>query len=397
MDFTNSKFIIVGSGLFGAVLAERIAAVLNERVVVIEKREHIGGNCFSEVDAATGIEYHKYGTHIFHTSNKKVWDYIRGFTLFNDYRHQVYTTYMDKVYPMPVNLSTINSFYQLNLKPGEVDDFLRKEISNDGVTNPANFEELAINSIGKPLYEALIKGYSKKQWQKDPKELPLSIFKRLPFRKNYNSRYFHNKWEGIPLNGYATLFKNLLANKNIEVLLNTDFFEVRDQIPASATIIYSGAIDRFFDYQYGKLEWRTLDFQKEIMNVEDYQGTAVMNYAQDNILHTRIHEPRHLHPERDYIKSKTLVIKEFSKRDDGSNPYYPINDAANQQLLLQYKSEAAKQPNLIISGRLGEFAYYDMHETIARALEIFETGILCTLADNACSNNYYSPTGYLKT
>lgn len=373
MDTSGLKFLIVGSGFFGSVLAERIANIRKEKVLIIEKRNHIGGNCYSLDDSETGIHYHKYGTHIFHTPNERVWKYINQFTEFNSYFHQVLTTHKNKVYQMPVNLETINSFYNINLKPFEVDNFLKYEIKKENITNPRNFEEKAISMMGRPLYEAFIKGYTLKQWQKDPREMPVSILKRLPFRNNYNESYYYSRWQGIPLHGYGKIFEKLLASKRITVKLNLDYFTIKDLIPDDTKIIYSGPIDQFFNYKYGKLEYRTLHFENEIHPVEDYQGTSVMNYADEEIPYTRIHEPRHLHPERsDYPMNKTLIIKEYSLLDDGSNPFYPINDEKNQNLIMQYREETKNLKHTIISGRLGDYKYYDMHDTINHALEMFD-------------------------
>lgn len=373
MDLSGLKYLIVGGGFFGSVLAERIANQLHEKVLVLDKRNHIGGNSYSLDDSETGIHYHLYGTHIFHTSNEKVWKYINQFTEFNSYFHQVLTIHKKKVFQMPINLETINSFYNLNLKPFEVVDFLKLEIDKEHIKEPKNFEEKAISMIGRPLYEAFIKGYTLKQWQKDPREMPDSIIKRLPFRMNFNESYYNSRWQGIPLNGYGEIFEKMLSSKNIEVKLNMDYFKMRHLIPTGTKIIYSGPIDQFFNYKYGKLEYRTLRFEREIQPYEDYQGTSVMNYADIEVPYTRIHEPRHLHPERlDYPKDKTLTIKEYSLLDDGSNPFYPINDTRNQDLILKYRDEAKKLTNVIISGRLGEYKYFDMHETIDHALLKFD-------------------------
>lgn len=373
MNLKGVKYLIVGSGFFGAVIAERIANVLKEKVLVIEKRNHIGGNSYSLNDKETGIHYHLYGTHIFHTSNKRVWEYINKFTEFNGYFHQVLTKHKGKVYQMPVNLETINSFYNVELKPYEVADFLKKEIEKENITEPRNFEEKAISMMGRPLYEAFIKGYTMKQWQKDPKDMPDSILKRLPFRTNYNENYYFSRWQGIPVDGYGEIFRKMLNSPLIEVKLNTDFFDIRDQIDPDTQIIYSGPIDQYFDYKFGRLEYRTLRFEPEIHPVEDYQGTSVMNYADVDVPFTRIHEPRHLHPEKtDYPTDKTLIIKEFSLLDDGTNPYYPINDTRNQDLILKYRDEIKNLKNVRISGRLGEYKYFDMHDTINHALEMFD-------------------------
>jgi UDP-galactopyranose mutase len=373
MDFNGIKYVIVGSGFFGAVLAERIANKLNEKVLIIEKRKHTGGNCYSEDDPETGIHYHVYGTHIFHTSNEKVWNYINRFTEFNNYYHQVLTTHKGKVYQMPVNLETINSFYGVSLKPFEVDDFLKKEIEKEPILEPSNFEEKAVSMMGRPLYEAFIKAYTIKQWQKDPKEMPVSILKRLPFRKNYNESYYFSRWQGIPQDGYGKIFEKLMSSRNIELCLNLDYFKIRDLLPANTQLIYSGPIDQFFNYKFGKLEYRTLEFERAVMPYEDYQGTSVMNYADPEVPYTRIHEPRHLHPERsDYPMDKTLIIREYSKMDDGTNPYYPINDERNQNLIMKYRDEVKRLRNTIISGRLGEYKYFDMHDTINYALTVYE-------------------------
>lgn len=374
MELNEYPYIIVGSGFLGSVLAERIAAVLDQPVLVIEKRNHTGGNCHSEIDSETQIETHSYGTHIFHTSNKKVWDYINQFTSFNSYRHQVLASYKEKIYQLPINLETINSFFNVNLRPYEVDDFLASKRIATGTASP-NFEEKAISLIGKELYEAFIKGYTLKQWQMAPAELPGSVFSRLPFRKNYDENYFYDTWQGIPTDGYHSIFRKLLSNSKIRVMLDTDYFEIKERLNPKATLIYSGPIDRFFDYKYGKLTWRTLQFEKEIIPVEDYQGNAVINYPDIEIPYTRIHEPRHLHPERNYTDKKTVIFKEYSLADTGDNPYYPIPSEKNNALYKLYKDEADQLQNVFISGRLGDYKYYDMHQTIDRALEIFETSI----------------------
>lgn len=375
MNYKDYKFIIVGAGFYGSVIAERIANDLKEKVLIIDKREHVGGNCYSLDHKETGIHYHKYGTHIFHTPNKGVWNYIKRFFEFNGYFHQVLTTHQGKVYQMPINLETINSFYDLNLKPYEVDEFLQKEISKENIKNPRNLEEKAISLIGRPLYETFIKGYTKKQWQKDPKQLPAEIIARLPFRKSYDESYYPDRWQGIPIKGYTDIFNKMLSNKKIQLKLDTDYFKIKDGIPESAIIIYSGAIDRFFNYKYGKLEWRTLEFKEEVIEVEDYQGASVMNYSDEDVPFMRIHEPRHLHKERDYTKKQTLIIKEYPKKDDGTNPYYPINDETNRKLLKKYKLAADELNNVIIGGRLGDYKYYDMHHVIEAALETYENRI----------------------
>jgi UDP-galactopyranose mutase len=375
MDLSGYSYVVVGSGFSGAVLAERIATQLGQPVLVIEKRGHIGGNCFSAEDPATGIEYHKYGTHIFHTSNERVWNYIRRFTSFNTYRHRVLSCYQGRNYQFPINLETINHFFNINLKPYEVDDFMAT-IRGDQTKAPANFEEQAISQLGRDLYEAFFRHYTIKQWQVDPRQLPAAIFNRLPIRKNYGENYFFDKWQGIPEKGYTAIFEHMLSDKKIKVLLNTDYFEIKNQLKQDACLIYSGPIDRFFDYKYGKLSWRTLRFEQETLDMEDYQGNSVINFPGPDIPYTRIHEPRHLHPERKYTDKKTILFREYSLPDQGDEPYYPIASGDNQRLLSLYQQEAAQHKNVFINGRLGDYKYYDMHQTIDRALDIFETGVL---------------------
>jgi UDP-galactopyranose mutase len=375
MEISEYSYVVVGSGLLGAVTAERIASHLNQPVLVIEKRDHIGGNCYSASDPSTGIEYHQYGTHIFHTSNEKVWNYIRRFTHFNSYRHKVLSSYQDRIYQFPINLATINQFYNRNLTPSEAEEFM-EGLRVPARGTPKNFEEQAISLLGLELYEAFFREYTVKQWQMDPRELPPTIFNRLPFRTNYDDNYFFDRWQGIPEKGYTDLFQRLLADRKIKVLLNTDFFEIRHLLKKDAILIYSGAIDRFFDYKYGRLSWRTLRFEQETIGKGDYQGNSVINFPEARIPYTRIHEPRHLHPEKQYPKDKTIIFREYSLPDRGDNPYYPIASDENQRLLALYRQEAAQLKNVFISGRLGDYKYYDMHQTIDRALEIFETGIL---------------------
>lgn len=369
-------YVLVGAGFFCSVIAERIANDMNKKVLIIEKRSHIGGNCYSEIDNKTGIEYHKYGTHIFHTSDEEVWGYLSQFTSFNSYYHQVLTVFNGQVYQMPINLETINSFYKINLKPYEVNAFLKKEIEAESYDEPKNFEEQAINIIGRPLYDAFIKGYTTKQWGRNPKELPAYIIKRLPFRKNYSESYFFDTYQGIPTDGYTEIFNKLLASKNITLKLDTDFHQIRDQFSPDTKIIYSGSIDSFLNYKYGALDYRTLSFEKEVLEYEDYQGTSVMNYANQDIPFTRIHEPKHLHPERDYPNDKTLIIKEFSEEANRDEPYYPIGGEKNRLVYNKYLKEIKETyPNVIIGGRLGDYKYYDMHHVIREALNVYSKDI----------------------
>lgn len=368
-------YLIVGAGFFGTVLAERIANELNRTVLVIESRNHIGGNCYSLKDKETGILYHKYGTHIFHTSSEKVYRYLSQFTEWNGYYHQVLTTHKDKVYQMPINLETLNSFYNLNLKPYEVESFLKKEKDKEQYKSPKNLEEKAINLIGRPLYEAFIKGYTTKQWGKPPTELPESIINRLPVRSNYDETYFNNaRWQGIPLEGYAPIFEKMLQHPNIEVRVSTDYFDIRESVIPNYSTIYSGPIDRFFDYKYGQLDWRSIKLKREVQPYADYLGTSVMNFADTDVDYTRIHEPRHLHPEKDYPTDKTLIYYETSCIDNNA-PFYPIKDKKNMEQYQKYKALGDKCENVIFGGRLGSYAYFDMDQVIGQALSLFESKI----------------------
>ncbi|MBO4793299.1 MAG: UDP-galactopyranose mutase [Deltaproteobacteria bacterium] len=372
-------YFIIGAGFWGAVIAERIASVMKEPVTIIDKRNHIGGNCHSSIDEETGIECHRYGSHIFHTSLPQVWEYINRFGEFTNYQHKVFTTYQGKVYTMPINLSTINAFYGKSLTPTEAEEFLKAEIARDFIAEPKNLEEKAISLIGRPLYEAFIKGYTAKQWEHDPKDLPASIISRLPFRSNYNANYFRDPWQGVPKGGYFSIFQKLLANPLITVKLGVEYEQFKAQIPADATVIYTGMPDQLFGYEFGELEWRSLRFEWETRDVRDYQGTACMNYADESVPYTRIHEFKHYHPEREtpFNFGRTVICREYSQTyKRGEEAYYPVNNERNNAVYARYAQKAAETPNLILGGRLGSYRYWDMDKAIADALNTFETKIL---------------------
>jgi UDP-galactopyranose mutase len=377
MDLSSFRYLVVGSGFFGATVAERIAEELGERVAVIERRPHSGGNSFSEIDEETGIECHSYGSHIFHTMSEKVWTYINRFSRFNNYHHKVLTTYNDRVFQMPINLFTINAFYGKNLKPSEALALIEEEISREQIESPSNLEEKAISLIGRPLYEAFIKGYTAKQWGTDPRELPPHIITRLHLRFNYDTAYFDDPWQGMPMAGYHGIFKNMLMHRNIALYLSTDFFQIRKEIPETCLIIYSGPIDRFFDFKYGRLGWRTQDFEKEIISADDYQGTAVMNFADPSVPYTRIHEFKHFHKERQHQQGRTAILREYSRNfTEGSEPYYPVNAHQDRLIHAQYLAEASRADNVLFGGRLGLYRYLNMDEVIKAALELFENKIM---------------------
>ena len=366
-------YLIVGCGLFGSVLAERITNVLKKKVIILEKRDHIAGNIYSHIDPYTGIEYHKYGTHIFHTSNSIVWDYLNQFTSFNSYRHQSLAKYKNKIYQLPINLETINSFFNKNYNPDEAKKFITKVTKNYRNEKNYNFETKALSQIGKDLYEAFIKNYTKKQWGKDPINLPGTIFNRLPLRFNYDETYQKNsRWSGVPEEGYTNFVKKLLDSKQIEVKLNNNFDLKNNLYNVKYFTIYTGPLDKLFDYQHGKLDWRSLKFEKKVVNTEDFQGNSVINYPELKYKFTRIHEPKHLHPERNYFKkNKTIIIKEYPKKDY-NEPYYPINDLQNRQKQKKYSLTAKGVNNFLFGGRLANYAYYDMDMTILAALTLFK-------------------------
>ena len=371
MKKIKTDFLIIGAGFYGCVLAERIASVLKKKVIILEKRDHIGGNCYSEIDKETGIEFHKYGTHIFHTSINSVWNYLKDFTYFNNYRHQVLSRHKKKIYQLPINLETINNFFNKDFTPNEAKDYIYKQTIKFSKSATNNFETKAKSQIGEKLYNAFIKGYTFKQWGKNPKHLPASIFNRLPLRFDYNESYFKNAIvQGIPTDGYTKIFKILVENKKIEIIYNSSF-EYENNHDVKYLTIYTGPLDKLLKNKFGQLDWRSLKFKKHVMSCEDYQGTSVINFPELKYKFTRIHEPRHLHIERNYGK-KTLIIKEYPILDN-NEPYYPINDKANRSRHKKYKDYLNKKDKkFIFGGRLADYAYYDMDMTISAALKKFD-------------------------
>lgn len=367
--------LVVGSGFFGLTVARCAAEDLGMNVTVIEKRDHIGGNAWSSIDPDTGVEVHRYGTHLFHTSNERVWAFVNRFTSFNSYQHRVYTNHGGQVYPLPINLGTINQFFHSALSPNQAHDLVAQQASElDGKT-PSNLEEKAISLIGRPLYEAFIKGYTAKQWQTDPTELDPAIISRLPVRLTYNNRYFNDTYEGLPLDGYGALFERLADHPRIEVHTGVDFFDESQEFSRSRSVgqlgvVYTGPLDRYFNYEAGRLTWRTLDFESEVVDTPDFQGCAVMNYSDESVPYTRIHEFAHLHPERPRPQAhNTFIMREFSRFACGEDePYYPVASPADRDLLRIYRERAAGEPKVLFGGRLGSYQYLDMHMAIASAL-----------------------------
>lgn len=367
MQIQMLDFVVVGAGFFGAVFAHEIKKA-GKKVLVIEKRDHIGGNCYSYDDPATRINIHQYGPHIFHTPDKNIWNYINCFAEFNDYRHRVKTTAGGKVYSLPINLDTINQFYSLNLKPEEAAAFLKTKTG--AVSRPTNLEEKAISLVGRELYEAFIKGYTAKQWGCDPRELPPEIIDRIPVRTSRNDAYYNDHYQGMPRGGYTPIFEKLLQGIDLE--LRTDFFNRRDYWKSIADkILYTGPIDRYFDYRFGRLTWRSIRTEIEAMPCDDYQGISMMNYADREVPYTRIVEPKHFYRERAHLTRGTVIIREYP-HDDPAEPYYPVGLKADREMLARYQRAQADEKNVIFGGRLAEYRYYDMHQVIAGALRTVE-------------------------
>ena len=382
--------IVAGAGIWGCTLARRLAEA-RRKVLVLEKRAAVGGNCACEIDPETGIEIHTYGSHIFHTHNRMVWDFVRRFTEFNGYQHKVLVNYKGKVYHLPLGLTLINKFFGVELKPGEVESFLNEERRH-------------------AIFDAFFRGYTSKQWGKTPEEIDPSIIRRVPVRNNYDTNYFNDYWQGIPADGYNKLFERLLDHPNIEVetemtlkMVGTDLRAVRNPDSAQASleidcgapggcglpVYYSGPIDALFGYKFGALPWRSLRFERETLNCRDFQGTTVMNYTEAEVPYTRIHEFKHYHPESNggvhptieqtnNLNNRTIIMREYSKTwESGDEPYYPIASPESAALLKKYQDEVERfntstvQPfNLIVGGRLGGYKYYDMDQAMAAALEL---------------------------
>jgi UDP-galactopyranose mutase len=372
----NTDLLIVGSGFFGLTMAQN-AAREGFRVTILEKRRHLGGNAWSEVEPKSGIEVHLYGSHLFHTSNREVWDFANEFTTFTNYRHHVFTVHASKMYAMPINLGTIQAFYSKLLSPGEARELIKKEVESSGIQEPKNLEEKAISLVGKSLYDAFIKGYTEKQWQIDPRNLPSEIITRLPVRFDFNTRYFSDTFEGLPTEGYYTWLTRMANHPLIRVFKEVDFFDVKNLVPKNTHIVYTGPLDKFFDYRHGRLSWRTLDFETEVLDIDDFQGASVVNYADLDAPFTRIHEFKHLHPERQHNKGKTVISREFSRSASPSDePYYPVNTQSDRAMVTKYRAEASAIENEVtFGGRLGTYQYLDMHMAIASALSKYRNEV----------------------
>ena len=358
-------YLIVGAGLYGSIFAHE-ANKKGKKCLVIDKRNHIGGNVYTK--EIEGVQVHMYGAHIFHTSNKAVWDYIQQFAEFNRYTNSPVANYKGEIYNLPFNMNTFNKMWGV-ITPQQAKEKIAEQIAQNKVDKPKNLEEQAINLVGKDIYEKLIKGYTEKQWGRRAKELPPEIIKRLPVRFIYDNNYFNDDYQGIPIGGYTAMIEKML--EGIEVRLHTDFFENRENFMMQASkIIYTGPIDEFFDYRYGELEYRSVSFETEVIDEENYQGNAVVNYTEYDVPYTRIIEHKHF---EFGSQSKTVISKEYpSTWKKGEEPYYPINDEKNNVLYNRYKKLADKEENIIFGGRLGLYKYMDMHHVVAEVLALME-------------------------
>ena len=360
-------YLIVGAGLFGAVFAHE-AKKAGKSVLVIDKRSHIGGNIYTK--EVEGIQVHEYGAHIFHTSNKEVWDYVNSFCEFNRYTNEPVANYKGEMYNLPFNMNTFSKMWGVKT-PGEAKAKIEEQIKQAGIGEPNNLEEQAISMVGTDIYEKLVKGYTAKQWGKDCKDLPSFIIKRLPVRFVYDNNYFNDKYQGIPVGGYTQIVEKML--EGVEVRLNENFFDKKDEYLSLADkVVFTGMIDEFYDYCYGQIEYRSLRFETEILDCENYQGNAVVNYTEKEIPYTRIIEHKHFEfmCQNGTENKKTVITREYPATwQRGDEPYYPMNDDKNNALYQKYLEKAKSERKVIFGGRLGMYKYFDMHNVIAAALE----------------------------
>ena len=358
-------YLVVGAGLYGAVFAYE-AKKKGKTCLVIDKRDHIAGNIYCE--NVSGINVRKYGAHIFHTSDKKIWEYVNQFAEFNNYINSPVARYKNELYNLPFNMNTFSKMWNI-VTPQEAKDIIASQIADLNITEPKNLEEQALSLVGKDVYEKLIKGYTEKQWGRDCKDLPSFIIKRLPLRFIYDNNYFNDRYQGIPIGGYTKIVEKMLDG--IEVRLNTNYLDNREEFDAMADkIVYTGMIDQFYDYKLGVLEYRSVRFETEELPMENYQGNAVVNYTEREVPYTRIIEHKHF----EFGKQPTTIIsREYSSEwKKGDEPYYPVNNDKNNALYQQYKELADKEHKVIFGGRLGGYKYYDMDKVIAAALEMCE-------------------------
>lgn len=358
-------YLIAGSGLFGAVFAHEMTQA-GYKCLVTERRAHIGGNIYTE--EIEGIQVHKYGAHIFHTSDQKVWDYIRRFAEFNNYINAPIANYKGEIYNLPFNMNTFSRMWNIRT-PQEAQEIIRSQIADLDIQEPKNLEEQALSLAGRDVYEKLIRGYTEKQWGRPCSQLPAFIIRRLPLRFTYNNNYFNDRYQGIPIGGYTAIIEKLLQGS--DVILNTDCLDYRRKHPDIAgKMVYTGMLDRYFDYQLGHLEWRSLRFESEVLDCENWQGNAVVNYTSADMPYTRIIEHKHF---EFGTQKKTVITREYPVTwTPGMEPYYPLNDDRNNALADRYRKMAAEENNVIFGGRLGDYRYYNMDQVIACALQAAE-------------------------
>ena len=355
-------YLIVGAGLFGAVFAHE-AYKKGRTCLVIDKRNNIGGNIYTE--STEGINVHKYGAHIFHTSDKQIWDYVNRFAEFNNYINSPVAVYKDELYNLPFNMNTFSRMWNIRT-PEQAKEIIASQIADLGITEPHNLEEQALSLVGRDVYEKLIKGYTEKQWGRDCRELPAFIIKRLPLRFVYDNNYFNDRYQGIPIGGYTAIIEKML--EGIEVRTGTDYFDfIRDNKNIAKKTIFTGMIDEYYGYCYGPLQYRSVRFETEVLDCENYQGNAVVNYTDREVPYTRIIEHKHFEFGK---QPKTVISREYSSEwKQGMEPYYPVNNEENNALYEKYRELADKESNVIFGGRLGQYKYYDMDKVIAAALE----------------------------
>lgn len=365
---TMYDYLIVGAGLFGATFA-RYAADHGKKCLVIDKRPHIGGNVYTE--NIEGINVHRYGAHIFHTSDEKIWNYVNRFAKFNRYTNSPIACYKNEIYNLPFNMNTFSKLWGIQT-PDEAKEIIEKQRAEAGITEPKNLEEQALSLVGRDIYEKLVRGYTEKQWGRSCRELPSFIIKRLPVRFTYDNNYFNDLYQGIPIGGYTAMVENMLSG--IEVRLSTDYFESREKYSALAKkTLFTGMIDKYFNYCFGELEYRSLRFETEVLDKDNYQGNAVVNYTEFEVPYTRIVEHKHF---EFGSQPKTVITKEYpAKWKQGDEPYYPVNDDRNNALYEKYRELSKKEENVIFGGRLGLYKYMDMHHIVAAALECAKNNI----------------------
>ena len=358
-------YLIVGAGLFGSVFAHE-AKKKGKTCLVIDKRDHIAGNIYCE--EIEGINVHKYGAHIFHTSNKKVWEYINQFAEFNNYINSPIAVYKDELYNLPFNMNTFSKMWNIRT-PQEAKEKIARQVAETGITEPKNLEEQGLSLVGKDVFEKLVKVYTEKQWGRDCKDLPAFIIKRLPVRFTYDNNYFNDRFQGIPMGGYTKIVEKML--NGVEVKTSTDYFTfIKENPDIAEKTVFTGMIDEYFGYKLGALEYRSVRFETEVLDTDNYQGNAVVNYTEREVPYTRIIEHKHFEFEK---QEKTVISREYSSEwHVGMEPYYPVNNETNNALFEKYKELAAKEENVIFGGRLGNYKYYDMDKVIEAALEVCE-------------------------